>query len=58
MFSADRDGTAGNNAGICMDRLTIRDVGMDDVVADAPRSISYRIVRRQRHYTGGDASSP
>lgn len=41
MFSADRDGTTGNNTGICMDRLAIRDVREDDMVADALRSISH-----------------
>lgn len=58
MFSADRDGTTGTNAGICMDRLAIRDVGKDEMVADALRSISHRIARRQRHYTESYAASP
>lgn len=57
MFSADRDGTTGNSAGICMDQLAICDVREDDMVADALRSISYRVVRGQRHYTGSHASS-
>lgn len=41
MFSADRDGTTGNNTGICMDRLAICAVKEDDMVADALRSISH-----------------